>query len=44
MVNAVVDAIVEKSHTGNNGDSKVFISDVQDAIRIKTRDCGTSAA
>lgn len=35
-VESVVETIVEQARTGNFGDGKIFISDVKDAIRIRT--------
>ncbi|RMG88834.1 MAG: P-II family nitrogen regulator [Candidatus Dadabacteria bacterium] len=40
---AVADAIVAAAHTGKIGDGKVFVSPVQDAIRIRTGERGRSA-
>lgn len=39
----LVDKICEKAYTGEIGDGKIFISDVLDAIRIRTRERGVSA-
>ena len=35
-----INAILEAASTGNVGDGKIFVSDVQDAYRIRTRDNG----
>jgi nitrogen regulatory protein P-II 2 len=43
MVDQVVDAIVQSAHTGKIGDGKIFVSDVQRAIRIRTRETGDDA-
>ncbi|GAB6064831.1 P-II family nitrogen regulator [Deferrisoma palaeochoriense] len=40
---AVADAIVAAARTGKIGDGKVFVSPVQDAIRIRTGERGGSA-
>ena len=40
---AVVAGIMEKARTGEYGDGKIFISDVQDAIRIRTGERGNDA-
>jgi nitrogen regulatory protein P-II 1 len=32
----VIDAIVRAAHTGQVGDGKIFVSDLADAIRIRT--------
>jgi Nitrogen regulatory protein PII len=42
-VDAVLDAIVEKVHTGEYGDGKIFVSEVTDAIRIRTKERGLDA-
>lgn len=39
----VLDTIVETAKTGEIGDGKIFISDIQDAIRIRTGERGESA-
>ncbi len=39
----VVDAILRTAKTGQVGDGKIFISDVQDVIRIRTEESGTHA-
>jgi nitrogen regulatory protein P-II 1 len=43
QVEAVVDKICEKAYTGDIGDGKIFISDVIDAVRIRTRERGEAA-
>ena len=43
MVETVLDGIIEKTHTGNFGDGKIFIYDVEDAIRIRTKERGIDA-
>lgn len=40
---AVVDAIVKAANTGKIGDGKVFVSDVAEAIRIRTGERGSEA-
>jgi nitrogen regulatory protein PII len=40
---AVVDAIVKGAHTGEMGDGKIFISEVIDAVRIRTGERGVKA-
>lgn len=40
---AVVDAIVKAANTGKIGDGKVFVSDVAEAIRIRTGERGREA-
>ena len=43
MVNTVVDAIQAAARTGKIGDSKIFVSDVLDVIRIRTGETGAQA-
>ena len=38
-----VDAIVRSAKTGQVGDGKIFISDIQDVIRIRTEESGPQA-
>jgi nitrogen regulatory protein P-II 1 len=38
-----IDAIVQATRTGEIGDGKVFISDVEDAIRVRTGERGDAA-
>lgn len=33
---AVIETIVGQAHTGNPGDGKIFVSDVQDVVGIRT--------
>ena len=40
---AVVDAIVEAARTGRIGDGKIFVSPVDDAVRIRTGERGSNA-
>jgi|SRR5699024_949452 len=35
-VNQIINTIIEKGKTGNYGDGKIFVSDVEQAIRIRT--------
>lgn len=35
-----VDAILESAYTGNVGDGKVFVSEVKEAYRIRTKESG----
>lgn len=39
----IVDKVVNKITTGNFGDGKIFIYDVQDAVRIRTGERGEEA-
>tara|TARA_B100000780_G_C21079373_1_gene434608 strand:+ start:97 stop:435 length:339 start_codon:yes stop_codon:yes gene_type:complete len=43
MVDKVVDTIVKMAHTGKIGDGKIFILDVEDAVRIRTGERGDKA-
>ena len=36
LAEAAVEAIVQAAHTGKIGDGKIFISDIESAIRIRT--------
>jgi Nitrogen regulatory protein PII len=42
-VENIVSQITETACTGNVGDGKIFISDVNDAIRIRTKERGIDA-
>ena len=43
LLDKVVDAILRTAKTGQVGDGKIFISDVQDVIRIRTEESGSQA-
>lgn len=43
LVEVTVETILEHAHTGNPGDGKIFIIDVEDAIKIRTRQRGEVA-
>lgn len=43
IVDAAVDAIVKAAKTGKIGDGKVFVSAVENAIRIRTEETGENA-
>lgn len=43
LVDAAIEAICQSSQTGEIGDGKIFISDVQDVIRIRTGERGEAA-
>jgi nitrogen regulatory protein P-II 1 len=43
QVQAATDAIIKSARTGKIGDGKIFISDVQEAIRIRTDERGDKA-
>ena len=40
---ALIDKIVKEINTGNYGDGKIFVYDVQDAVRIRTGERGQEA-
>lgn len=42
-VEAVVGAVLQAARTGQVGDGKIFVSDLGDAIRIRTGETGESA-
>ncbi|MBP3311246.1 MAG: P-II family nitrogen regulator [Butyricicoccus sp.] len=42
-VEPLIDAICEAAYTGKYGDGKIFIYDVIDAVRIRTKERGPSA-
>jgi nitrogen regulatory protein P-II 1 len=39
----VIEAITRKAHTGKIGDGKIFVTDLQDVIRIRTNEHGDAA-
>lgn len=43
MANEVIDVIQKYAHTGNTGDGKIFVSDVQDVVKIRTNERGVEA-
>jgi nitrogen regulatory protein PII len=43
QVTAAVDAIVKAARTGKIGDGKVFVSAIENAIRIRTEETGEAA-
>ena len=43
MLEKAVEAIQNAAHTGRIGDGKIFISDIADAIRIRTGERGPEA-
>lgn len=42
-VNAAVDGIVKAARTGKIGDGKVFVSTIENAVRIRTEETGEQA-
>ncbi|WP_310496599.1 P-II family nitrogen regulator [Sandarakinorhabdus sp.] len=43
QASAVVEAIVQAAHTGAIGDGKIFVTDVGQAVRIRTGEMGETA-
>jgi len=43
LLDKVLDAILRTAKTGQVGDGKIFISDIQDVIRIRTEESGPQA-
>jgi len=43
LVNTVVDTILKTAKTGKIGDGKIFLSRVEEAIRIRNEERGESA-
>jgi nitrogen regulatory protein P-II 1 len=43
MVEKAVEAILSSAHTGRIGDGKIFVSQVEEAIRIRTGERGDAA-
>ena len=42
-VEAVIDALVKSAHTGKIGDGKIFVSPIEQVIRIRTGETNESA-
>ena len=43
LVERAIEAIQKAAHTGRIGDGKIFLSSVEDAIRIRTGETGSEA-
>jgi nitrogen regulatory protein P-II 2 len=43
LLDKAIDAILESAHTGSVGDGKVFVLDLEQAIRIRTRETEADA-
>ena len=43
LVNEVIDVIKNKAQTGRIGDGKIFISTIEEVVRIRTGETGKSA-
>lgn len=43
MVEAAMDAIIKAAHTGKIGDGKIFVSAIEQVVRIRTGETGEAA-
>jgi nitrogen regulatory protein P-II 1 len=43
LVDAAMDAIIKAAHTGKIGDGKIFVTTVEQVVRIRTGETGESA-
>ena len=43
MLKRAVEAIRQAAHTGRIGDGKIFVSSVEEAVRIRTGETGAEA-
>jgi nitrogen regulatory protein P-II 1 len=43
MVEKAIDAIIGSAKTGRIGDGKIFVSNVEEAVRIRTGETGNDA-
>ncbi|TXI46565.1 P-II family nitrogen regulator [Methylophilus sp.] len=43
MVDAAIEAIIKAAHTGKIGDGKIFVTSVEQVIRIRTGETGEAA-
>ncbi len=43
MVERAVEAIINAAHTGRIGDGKIFVSPIEEAVRIRTGERGSDA-
>lgn len=43
MLDEIIEAVVESARTGQVGDGKIFISPVDEVVRIRTGESGTDA-
>ena len=42
LVEPVVEAIQKFAHTGNTGDGRIFVIDVEETVKIRTGESGTA--
>ncbi len=43
MVDGAIEAIIEAANTGKIGDGKIFVSEIEQAVRIRTGETGLDA-
>ena len=43
MVDQIIEAIISAANTGKIGDGKIFVSDLENVIRIRTGESGSTA-
>jgi len=43
MADEVIRTIADHAHTGNRGDGKIFVYEVENAVRIRTKESGEPA-
>ena len=43
MLERALEAIIQNAHTGRIGDGKIFVTEIEDAIRIRTGERGREA-
>jgi len=43
IVDAVINVIQKFAHTGNTGDGKIFVTNVEETVKIRTNERGPSA-
>ncbi|WP_085315491.1 P-II family nitrogen regulator [Derxia lacustris] len=43
LVDAVIEAVTKAAHTGKIGDGKIFVSELEQVIRIRTGEAGEGA-
>ena len=43
MVESIIRTLIAHAHTGNHGDGKVFVWDVETAVRVQTGEMGEAA-
>ena len=43
MVDVAIEAIIKSAHTGKIGDGKIFVTNVEQVLRIRTGETGESA-